>query len=1246
MHIPILSNGGRPQRERGQALVEYALITVLVGLVFGLGLAATAPAIGTAFGRIVDDVLRQTEIADADAPGSIGFWATVTEVFNLTPSGGGLPPNTVVPTPVFTGGPTLTPSQTYTPTPLTPSPTPRPTRTPFDQEKAAPFRDTVDEAAWWRIDSNINLRGSPWTVELFDNTTLSGTAARSLPGFLNIDQTGTFATGFPSAASEGQNFSARIRRTIELLDDPNTPQADQQPLKFRILADDGVRLSVNGTPVSLRDINGSTNSWVNQGSPMLWMGSLVLAPGTHTIVVEYYHTTGTPRLKIEVTGGGANPDDAPATAGSAFICNWGILTNANNANSEANQFDDYVDGVSGTNTTCYLEWRGSVVVPDTMTAPQLVFWDVWDLPTGSEVWVEVAEYIPVDPTLPIKSANRSAMTWQRVNLAHTTGGTANYNWTRNVIDLNPLMTAFGSPKRVAFRFALRTGGTVNTRTKWHIDDIEFRDGSSTVITANRTWTFDNPDERFEFIVNAPRSNPGIESGWALVTNNRFGTSGFAWHDSVNTVVDDPNIVAGGSGGNTNPFTRYKRHTDSLQSDALNNVRVHALEFNGFINLASVPNPDAQGNTGVPVLSFYHAFDLGGRTGLVVQYTTSPYSTSPANWITLPGGVLRDITQTNNASSLTMQEVNIPLNAIPGNPAQVRLRFAMLVRPDATPRDGWWIDSIRLGRASAPRWLNYPFFDDAQVNGPQLFWVYGGQWQVASNIGYRGLATTGNPADARSYASSPNSNYANNQTTAITMRWPIDLYNDTPSKQVIEDGSGDLITSNSSGAPATSTSELTFYHRRVIAATDQFRVEWKRASEADTSWRPLWSYRRGMQTNPSTTNDRTARNDAWEFTRVSLYPIFRQFTLDGNGLPGVGTGTALTDDDIVFRFTIVADNNSNARGVYVDDIRIQERVNREIKLWPTGEVRVNPANTSQSVGIGTARNVTIDPDFISTGDDWRTFFRFSGDWNAISFESRQGVLSLHDSVVGGQDRAPTGFRNTATNSDDTGDGAWRTRNYSFTTLEMQPVIDLRGVNAQTEAPRLTFWTRMHLARYDWAYVQVSLEDTRSETDINNSMNARCGNPTPALLQCYEQERGWGSWQTIWSIGTDSDDNGTRAYGWQYMSVDLSPFAYQPSTNTAGRRIRLRFVIDSLTDNTNADGFYLDDIQLEHRLPTPVGMSTVINQGSFVDPSRNLNNWIGEGLWNLDTAVFQGGGGGPVSLGVWNVRWWNCGGCSNL
>src|SRR5690606_15931952 len=111
-----------------------------------------------------------------------------------------------------------------------------------DVLKSAPFLDTVDQPDWWRIDSNIarGLRGHPWNVEAWNNTGFSGD-----PAFVKSGEWELKFNGGPFFAGlNDDNFSARFTRTIEI-----DPEVAPKIVNFRVVADDGVQMSLNGSPV-------------------------------------------------------------------------------------------------------------------------------------------------------------------------------------------------------------------------------------------------------------------------------------------------------------------------------------------------------------------------------------------------------------------------------------------------------------------------------------------------------------------------------------------------------------------------------------------------------------------------------------------------------------------------------------------------------------------------------------------------------------------------------------------------------------------------------------------------------------------------------------------------------------------------------------------------------------------------------------------------------------------------------------
>ena len=1223
------SSYNQPLAERGQALIEYALITVLVGIAFGLAIAASAPVTGNLFNAVVNDMLRQTVVGDVPNPDE--FWGTVTGVFQYTPTGAALPTNTKLPPkPQPTAGPSPTHTATYTPTEVMPSSTPEPTRTPVDVLKSAPFLDTVDQPDWWRIDSNIarGLRGHPWNVEAWNNTEFNGT-----PDFTKSGEWELKFNGGPFFAGvNDDNFSARFTRTIEI-DAASAPKV----VNFRVVADDGVDMTLNGAAVSLTNGSGQ-NASLDGNNLDLYTGTATLPEGTHTVVVSYKATGGASSavLRVDIVGGGANPDDTAidgsgnATSGE-FSCNWGPLDNADDANTKAKLFDDYVGGQNRAGTLCYLEFRGAVVIPPDAADMQLHFWDVWEFDDdGADGWIEVAQYIPTSTT---PTVNRDAFVWQKIPLGRI--GTKNFNWTHNVIDLQPYIQGW-DPRYLAFRFVMQVpqGVANGVGRQWLIDDVEFKRKTEKVFTVDRMWTLNNADERFDFIRSGGTSNTGLKSGWHLVSNNKLGPNGLAFHDSANDAYDDATQIAW-IGGTL--ATSYKPLSIQPASSFESDVRMHTLEFDGWIDLSTVPAIDSFGNTGEPVLSFYHAYDLGSRTGLSVQYSTSPYGATPAEWKTFAVGELRSVSASGPAQSLTMQEEVISLTGLTDNPPRIRIRFVMLIHKQATEADGWWIDQIRLGRAENDKWLNYPFFDDAQAQQPLYFWRYTGSW---SSTTLRGHYRTNAVADdvEMSYASSPLTNYTDGQTSHMTMRWPIDLYNDTPDKQVIVEAGALAQPSNTFGAPATANSVLSFYHWRELARNDDLVVEWKRASEPDSSYRMLWLYRYGMSTNSTGAAPKTGMNRTWQYTRVSLYPIFRQFATDNNGAPGVGTGNQLTDDDIVIRFGLKADGSQNAAGVFVDDIQIEESTMRTVRLWPASQNRVDPSlpvNQQQPLGNGTGSFFFSEPDGTSDGRAYTQDWKMGGQWQPQRFDKRKGngLFAFHDSVRGGQDRAPSGYR-LETGSDDFGNSAWYTRHQTFSVLDLNREFDLRAVDAETESPQLSFWTRYHIGADDYIRVEVSTWDARAVAAIDSSMSGRCANQP--VLQCYEQERGWSEWTSIWSVG--SKDSPTLSYGWRKTSLDLRPYSYSAASGSAGKKIRIRFVYDAYEVDANYDGWYIDGVEMSHRLPALA--STDVESTVWVDDAKSVTNWIFEGSWGLDQNIFWSSGSGPVNLGDWTGNWWHC------
>ena len=110
-----------------------------------------------------------------------------------------------------------------------------------------------------------------WDARYFANPDLSGTAEVTRQ---DADVDFDWGTGSPSTGVPADGFSVRWSRTDNLAAGVYT---------FRALADDGVRLFVDGVPV--------IDQWHDQ-PPTAYAVNRSLGEGTHVIVAEYYERGG------------------------------------------------------------------------------------------------------------------------------------------------------------------------------------------------------------------------------------------------------------------------------------------------------------------------------------------------------------------------------------------------------------------------------------------------------------------------------------------------------------------------------------------------------------------------------------------------------------------------------------------------------------------------------------------------------------------------------------------------------------------------------------------------------------------------------------------------------------------------------------------------------------------------------------------------------------------------------------------
>ena len=120
-----------------------------------------------------------------------------------------------------------------------------------------------------------------WKGEYFNNMTLGGS-----PSMVRDDGTGALAFdwgyGTPSASCgiPVDRFSARWTRAVAL---------DAGTYRFRVTSDDGARLYVDGVV--------KIDQWRDQ-APTESTADVVLAAGTHTLILEYYENTGGTMAKL------------------------------------------------------------------------------------------------------------------------------------------------------------------------------------------------------------------------------------------------------------------------------------------------------------------------------------------------------------------------------------------------------------------------------------------------------------------------------------------------------------------------------------------------------------------------------------------------------------------------------------------------------------------------------------------------------------------------------------------------------------------------------------------------------------------------------------------------------------------------------------------------------------------------------------------------------------------------------------
>lgn len=1168
-----------PKSRAGQALIEYALILVLVAIALAAALIATGPALGNVFSNTVFNLIGITGTPRdlAAQGGSVAFWQTVTAVALHPPGDRGFPPN---PPPLPSDTPTPGPSPT--PSPVTPSATPSftptkpPTATPTDHSFVAPFVDPIDQPAWWRVDSSVYLGGDDWRGEYYACRDLSCADPiikynKQLGAQYEYNINFDWGNDGPLAGWSIDNFSVRWTRSIYVF---GTSSID---VMFTLKSDDGVRMfldkATNPTPF--------INAWNDHGfSTDIPSVTKTLSPGPHTLTVEYYEAGGSAGVILNMSQFKKNVKDDANLAAGAPSCQW-TRVSGSQANTLSWAWDESPIPGNGfpPNMRCNLELRGSVDVGPIIASggiPTMEFWDVWDFGATTSAKLQIAEYAPYSA-----DGTTGGPNWTQFPTITLHTGGKNYAWTRNRITLPTVPSG-----KITYRFILESNGSAGIR-RYYVDDIKIDNVSGRNMgicsvskdTCGTFWNLDSTGQKNDFVTSGR---------WDLTSTN-----------AVNNADGSPSTSWDVSKGTGNKYERFGAEQSS--GTAGNGYRIHSIEFNGQIDLTPL-NPDGSGGTadwegddGYPLLSFYSAYDLDRNDSIEVQWTRDPIDATDDNWTTLKviaaaGG---------SAINQSLDFVEVDLKSIPNWDSQVfRLRFAFKVDVDYNDRAGWYIDNIALERQGVPRFGQYPFCDDAEQGTTK--WRVNGQWGT--------IGDAYNPAGAfgsnTAFTDSPPAgvNYLHGQQTALEMRSPIDFNNDSPENLLTWGGNKDCANNNSGAA---TNPIMTFWQYRRLNANESFSVDLFRLANTTTGTTAIaptavWTY---------TYNSRTRDQIAWERVEIDINAAIKQVT--GFTLAQLKANADTHDDDFFIQVRLDARSDTSVSdGIFVDNINIGEATETVHKLWNSTK-NVTPLAGAPAAGNGNGPRFVDD---IDQPAEWWLRWQTGGEWTGINWDAHSGVRSFHDHA-----------NSNTTYKHDT-----------LSILEMNRVIDLRGA-LKTDNPTLYFWDHYSTGDDDSILVQIAVQDQYEMTGTAPATAAQKRD-----RQGYGYVYNWGSttsyasstsWTTIWSLGEFQ-----RRDTWGREQIDLRAYADDPTTTTVneGKRIRIRFVLDALdTSSSLRDGWWIDDVRVEFRQPNVIGLP-------FFDGAQNTANWITEGKWGLAPDLWKGSGGGPAQLGPdnWDIWWVDC------
>jgi Flp pilus assembly pilin Flp len=445
------------QFARGQALVEYALITVLLVVAITIALMATGPAIGNVFSNTVFNLIGAPN-PSVTPLNPTEFWDLVTAVASYTPDTVVIPTNTLAPP---TDTPTVGPSPTHTPPTPSATPTstetPGPSPTPDDIIHDAPFYDNISNSDWWRIDSGALFTGfNDWQAEWFAmgsssisavESALAGsptcTSSHSEP---DIEHYWQYSGPTPGGTCSGDpwrtdNFATRWTRIVSFEEDTTA--------SLTVVSDDGIRVFIDGSLVS------GLGNWGYHGDELYNTTYTFTGGVDHTVVVEHFEGGGGATMVFKMAG---LSDDVGA-------CDWTMSDEAVHSPSLA--WSDSPGRYYANNSTCHIALRGAVNLGTLTEPPRMTFWNQWDLDNYDKALLQIREYDDTNST-----------PWYTKTIHENYS--EQLSWLREDIDLTDYVSTStaGGPetsidwtgKTIEFRFVLEADGS-DTESGWWIDDV-------------------------------------------------------------------------------------------------------------------------------------------------------------------------------------------------------------------------------------------------------------------------------------------------------------------------------------------------------------------------------------------------------------------------------------------------------------------------------------------------------------------------------------------------------------------------------------------------------------------------------------------------------------------------------------------------------------------------------------------------------------------------------------------------------